>query len=110
MITEQEVDKALAYLRDTAGPAAIARANVAYSTEFIKIVRAKVKTAQIGMSNAAAEDVALTSDDYLHAIEAMRAAVEDDSRYRFLREAADAKIRAWQTEQASLRAEGRAYG
>lgn len=109
MITESQVDKALEFLRTTAEDAANARAAVAYTGEWLKVVKASQKAKQAGLSNAAAEDVALTSTEYFQALEGYRDAVKQDSFYRFKREAADAMIRAWQTEQASLRAEGRAY-
>ncbi len=110
MITEQQVDAALDYLRDTAKEAAQARANVTYTAEWLKVVRAKAKAKQVGVSNAAAEDIALTSDDYREAIEAHCEAVRQDSEYRFLREAASAKIAAFQTFSANQRAEQKAYG
>ena len=110
MISEASVDSALRHLRESAQDAAQARAEAIYLAEFIKTVRARVKVAQTGMSNAAAEDIALTSPEYLEALQGYRAAVEKDSFYRFKREAAGAIIESWRTEQANLRAEGKAYG
>lgn len=110
MISETEVDGAVAFLRASASKAAEARANVLYLAEWLKTVRAKVKVRQQGVSNAAAEDIALCSDEYVDALKGYKAAVEADSAFRFKREAAQAVIEAWRTEQASLRAEGKAYG
>lgn len=110
MIPEEKVEAALSYLRSSAEPAAQARAEHLYLAEWLKTVRAQVKVKQAGMSNAAADDVALCSEDYLEALKAYRQAAEADSTFRFKREAAAAVIEAWRTEQASLRAEGKAYG
>lgn len=109
MISEAQVEKALEYLRSTAEEAAQAKADMMYSGEWAKIVKAKVKAAQAGLSNAAAEDVGLTSTEYFQALEGYREAVKQDSFYRFKREAAEAMIEAWRTQSSNLRAEGKAY-
>lgn len=110
MIPEEKVESALVFLRSSAEPAAQARAEHLYLAEWIKTVRAQVKARQSGISNAAADDLALCSKEYEDALTAFRAAVEADATFRFKREAAAAVIEAWRTEQASLRAEGKAYG
>ena len=110
MIAEADVDAAVAFLRSSASKAAEARANTLYLAEWLKTVRAQVKLKQAGLSNAAAEDVALASAEFGEALNSYRQAAEADFTFRFKREAASAVIEAWRTEQASLRAEGKAYG
>ncbi len=110
MISEDAVDKALQYLRDSAGEAATARANSRYLEAFLKTLRATIKLKSSASSNAAAEDVALASSEYRDALEGYKVAVEADARHTFKREAADALIRAWQTQCSNQRSEGRAYG
>lgn len=110
VISDEAVDKALEFLRNTADEAAVASANVAYLAEFLKTTRATIKLRQIGVSNAVAEDKALAHPDYLAALDGYKEAVRQDKFYRFKREAADALIRAWQTKCSNLRAEGKAYG
>lgn len=110
MISESEVDKALKYLRDSAGDAAQARANAKYLDAYLKTLKATLKIKQAGLSNVAAEDAALASREYRDALDGYKAAIENDALHTFKREAADALIRAWQTESATARAEGRAYG
>lgn len=109
MISETDIEKAVDYLRASAQEAAQARANVKYLAEYLKSRRASLKLAQVGLSNAAAEDVALSSAEYLETLEGYRAAVELDAKHQFKREAASALIDAWRTQQSTLRAEGRAY-
>ena len=110
MIADSDVDRALQYLRDSASEAAIARANARYLESFLKSLRATLKLKSAASSNAAQEDEALASSQYLDALHGYKAAVEDDARHTFKREAADALIRAWQTQCSNLRSEGRAYG
>lgn len=109
MISEANIEKAVEFLRESAQEAAEARANVKYLAEFLKSKRAQIKAAQAGMSNAAAEDAALSHPAYLELLEGYRAAVEKDAFHSFKREAASAMIEAWRTQNANLRAEGRAY-
>lgn len=109
MIKEEEVEKAVEWLRTTAREAAQARANRIYLEAWVKTVKAKAKARMNASSNAAAEDMALVDPEYLAALEGLKQAVEMDEYNRFMREAASAKIEAWRTMQANARAEGRAY-
>lgn len=106
MISESDVEKAVDYLRDAAGPDSQARANALYLQEWVKTERARLTVAQAGMSNAAARDVAECHPEYLRALGAYRAAVEEDYRRRFLREAATAKLEMWRTAESTRRSLG----
>ena len=110
MIRDEDVEKAVDYLRSSAEKAAEARASVKYLAEFLKSKVAQIATKQDGMSAAAAEHFAKAHPDYILVLEGYKVAVEKDALYTFKREAADALIRAWQTQCATARAEGRAYG
>ena len=111
MITEDEIERAVSWLRDNAVPAAQARAERLYLAEWIKTVRAEQQVAfqRDGTSAAAAEALALASEAYKQALQAFKEAVEADERYRFLVSAAEARIEAWRSMEASRRAEGKAY-
>lgn len=109
MLTNDSIEKAVDYLRDSAKAAAQARAEVKYLEAHLKTLKATLKARSSAGSNAAAEDEALAHGDYKIALDGYRAAVEQDAEFTFLREAADARIRAWQTLSATNRAEGRAY-
>jgi hypothetical protein len=110
LISEDDIDAALSHLRNKADEAAQARANVKYMAEFLKSKRAELKLAQKpGTSNAAAEDSALADPAYLELLKAYKSAVEMDAWHSFKREAAQALIEAWRSQQANLRAEGKAY-
>jgi len=109
MIPEDEIERAVSWLRDNAREAAQAKANAAYLKEWVKSVRAKCAMKHAGTSQAAADTHAMIDPEYLAALEAMKQAVEADSHFAFLREAAGAKIEAWRTQCATARAEGKAY-
>jgi len=105
MISDDEVERALDYLRNNAEKDAQARAEAVYMESWAKTERARLTVMQAGMSNAAAAAVAESSPEYLQALQALRAAVAEDCRRRFLRDAAAARINAWQTMSANNRAQ-----
>lgn len=110
MIRDEEIDKALAYLRDTAVEAAQARANRLYLDDYSRILRGSIMAEHLAEPVNAQERWAYSDIRYRNHLEGLKQAIFEDEKHRFLREAADAKIRAWQTMKATLRAEGRAYG
>jgi hypothetical protein len=110
VIAETDIERALEYLRSSANEAAAARANMKYLAEFLDVKMAQIIKTKEDLSVNAAKGIAKADPDYLAVLDGYRAAVELDARHQFKREAADALIRAWQTQQSTLRAEGKAYG
>ena len=109
MIKEEEVEKAVEWLRTNAKHAAEARASKIYMEGWLKVEKARIMGLFVGISRAAAEDEAMGHPDYAKALEALREAVRADAECTFLREAATARIEAWRTQCSNLRAEGKAY-
>ena len=105
MISDADVERALDYLRSEAEADAQARANAVYLAEWAKSERARIVHAQTGMSNASATAYAEQHPEYLRALNAYKAAVAEDYRRRFLREAASARIEAWRTMCSNERAQ-----
>lgn len=104
MISDEEVEAALDYLRDSAPSAAKARAERIYVEQYRDALLAiLMKTFKDETSVAAQEREAKASDKYLAHLDAIREAVEIDEKNRFLREGARAKIEAWQTFSANIR-------
>ena len=103
MLTEAEIQRAVDYLRDNAEAAASARATRIYMEEYRKVVKAQIQAEQPDEPLGAQERRAYSSERYLKHLEAMRTAIADNERYRFLREAALAKIEAWRTQSANER-------
>lgn len=109
MISFDDVEKAVDWLRDNAVIAAKARAERVYMESYIKTVLAQESQKVQAASATAQEREARTKPAYLAALQALREAVEADETHRFLRDAASAKIEAWRTQESTRRAEGRAY-
>lgn len=107
MITDEQVEAALAYLRDSAPVAAVARAQARTLEKYVGVVEAQQKAKAIGRSNAAAQDEARSSPEYKEALEAWEEAIRKDAECTMLREAASSRIEAWRTQCSNARAEGR---
>ena len=106
-ITDDEIDRALDYLRDNAEKAALARANRIYLEEYRKSKKAMLmKEAKVEAISAQERD-AYAHPEYLEFLEGLRTAVFEDEKHRFLLQAASAKIDAWRTEQSTQRAMGK---
>lgn len=103
MISDDDAESAIHYLRDSAKPAAVARAQARTLEKYLGVVEAEQKTKASGRSNEAAKDQARQTPEYKNALLAWEEAVRKDGEYTMLREAADARIRAWQTMKADAR-------
>ena len=104
MITDEEIEKALAYLRDSASKAAKARAEKLYLDEYCKPLKSLIMRENTSEAIGAQEARALADPRYKTHLEALKAASEASDYLIFMREAADAKLRAWQTMRATERA------
>ena len=107
-ITDEDAQKAANYLRDCAEAAAEARANRMHVEDYRKVVKAQemqraAETASGMMPLQAQERDAYASPAYVAWLDVIKEAVAIDEKYRFLREAAHAKISAWQTMNKNLR-------
>ena len=109
MIPDEEIDKALAYLRDTALDAAKAKAQRLYLDDYSRVLRALIMSEHLAEPVNAQERHAYADIRYKTHLEALKTAIFEDEKCRFLREAASAKVEAWRTYQANLRSEGKAY-
>ena len=109
MISPGDVEKAVDWLRDHAEEIGTARAQRIYLEQWIKTVKATLQAEVPGASAAASEIAALASPKYLEALQAYKEAIRQDETLRFLAAAAEAKIEAWRSFEATRRAEGKAY-
>lgn len=107
MISDNQVEQALDYLRDSAKQAAIARSQAKTMDKYLGVVEAQQKALERGLSNAAAQDAARASPEYKTALDGWQEAVRRDCEFTMLREAASARIEAWRTMSSNARAEGR---
>lgn len=99
IVTDEEVEKALDYLRDQALPAAKALAESAYMVEYRKSLKAML----MGQSNetvvAAQERHAYAHADMQTHLRSMQTAIEKAKEREFLMKAASIKIDVWKAEQ-----------
>lgn len=107
MIDDKNIQKALDWLVENATPAAQARANRIYCEEFRKSVKADLMAQKPEESIGAQERFAYSHPTCKQHLLALKQAVEEDERMRWLMVAAEAKIEAWRTYQANARAQGR---
>lgn len=105
MITDEQVESALEFLRDSAKQAAVAKAQARTLEKYLGVVEAQQKSMARGLSNAAAQDQARSSPEYKQALEGWEEAVRKDSEFTMLREAASARIEAWRTMCSNARGE-----
>lgn len=105
MITLEDAEKAVDYLRDSARRAAKARAEYGYLDSFTKVVKAKLMREHAGKEPIGAQEaIAYSHAMYSAHLDAVRIAAEAMEYERYMREAADAKFEAWRTQQANERA------
>ena len=105
MITDEQVESALDYLRDSAKSAAVARAQSKTLEKYLGVIEAQQKSMARGLSNAAAQDQARSSPEYKQSLDGWEEAVRRDGEFTMLREAASARIEAWRTMCSNARGE-----
>lgn len=105
VISDDDIQAALDYLRDSAKAAAVARSQAKTLEKYLGVVEAQQKALHGTRSNAAAQDLARASPEFKQALDAWSAAVEEDAKHTMLREAAIARIDAWRTMSSNARAE-----
>lgn len=106
-ITDNEIEKALDYMRDNADDCAKWKAERVYVTEYRKTVKAELMKESNAKTAVDREEFAYSHDRYKEHLEAIKEAVYQDEKHRFLVLAAQAKIDAWRTQQSNQRAMGR---
>lgn len=104
IVTEEEVEKALTFLRDNARTIGDAKARAVRAGHMLRHIEALEFKASNETSNDKRQADARTSDAYLEAITEDAIAAGEYEKIRALREAAALKIQTWQSESANYRA------
>lgn len=107
---EINIFRALDFIRDHAPAYAKAKAERIYLEEFRKTKKALcMKSAEVAGTNTAAaqEREAYADPDYQELLKALRSAVEEEERLRWLIVGAQAKIEVWRSLEANRRAEAK---
>ena len=97
MISQRDIEKALDFLRDSAESAAVNRSNRVYMEEYRKSLKAQLMSENLDMPVNAQEREAYKNVEYITHLDAMKTAIYEDEKMRFLIEAAKVKISVWQT-------------
>jgi ABC-type transport system involved in cytochrome c biogenesis ATPase subunit len=97
MITTNEIEKAIDFLVKSASEAGQSRANRIYLEEFRKSLKAQIMSHHQELPVNAQEREAYKDEQYIQHLDAMKTAIQEDEKMRFLIEAAKVKISVWQT-------------
>ena len=103
MISDDDIEKALDYLRDSIERAALAKANKVYLTEYRKVKKAELMARSNFDAVNQQERFAYAHEEYKEFLLGMKEAIYQDAKHDFLRDAATAKIEAWRTQQSTWR-------
>lgn len=109
MITEQQVEKALDFMRDNASALATAKANRVYLEQFRKSKKAILISEAPQGRVQDRESFAYSHPEYIGVLEGLRVAVEKEEELRWMMAAAEAKVEVWRTQQANNRAIDRSH-
>lgn len=104
IVTNAELQKALDWLRDSAGDLGNAKARAVKAGHMLKHVEAIEFKLSDATSNDKRQADARTSDAYVDAINEDAIAAGELAKMQALREAAALKIESWRSEQANFRA------
>ena len=105
---EIDIFKCLDFIRDHAEEYAIAKANRIYMEGFLKVIKAKIMAEDKSQPVNAQERNAYSHHDYENALLALKEAVAEEERLRWLLIGAQAKIEVWRSLSANQRAEAKA--
>ncbi len=97
MISEERVEKAVEFMRDTANAYGAARGHVAFYEGNLRRVKALQMVGKPG-SAADREATAYASGEYLEALEGLQNAVTDCETLRAKRDAAEMTIEVWRSQ------------
>lgn len=104
IVTDDDLQKALDWLRDNAEDIGRAKAETVRAGHMIKHVKALEQKRHNEKPATHQEREALASEAYLAALERDAIAAGEYEKMRSLREAAALKIETWRSEQANYRA------
>lgn len=104
MIEESDVERAIQWMIDNAGKAAEARANREHVEQFRKTLKAQLMKEHAAHPLGVQEREAYADARYVSHLDALRVAVEQDERMRWLMTAAETRVSAWQTMSRMQRA------
>ena len=103
MITDDDAEAALDFMRDNADKAAHARADRLYMEDYTRVLKSEIMKEHLDKAVNAQEREAYADARYKDHLEALRTAIFEDEKLGFLMKAAETKVSAWQTFSANMR-------
>jgi len=103
-------EKAIRYIQEHAEKYAKAKGDVAYTENYLKVVKSQQMNKSESSSLGQREADAYASADYLQAITANKQAVEEEAHLKWMLTAAQARIEVWKTTQFTMRQEMKNLG
>jgi hypothetical protein len=103
-------EKAIRYIQENAEKYAKAKGDVAYTENYLKVVKSQQMNKSESSSLGQREADAYASADYLQAITANKQAVEEEAHLKWMLTAAQARIEVWKTTQFTMRQEMKNLG
>ena len=103
ILTDEDIEKAVEYLKNNSQKAAKCKAERIYLEEYRKSLKALIMKEHLDKSVSAQEREAYADSRYINHLKAIKIAIEQDEKQRFLRVSCEAKIEAWRSMSANLR-------
>ena len=98
MISEADIEKALHWLVETADTCAKRRSERLYLEDFSRSLKAQIMSEHLAEPLGAQERHAYSDLRYRNHLEALKVAIYEDEKYRFLREAAQVRVDVWRSQ------------
>ena len=103
MISDEQMEKALDWLTNSAVSAAQATADRHHLENTKSVIKSVIMSEHLAEPVNAQERYAYSDIRYKNHLEGLKVAIFEDMKHSNLRAAAEARIRAWQTQQANER-------
>lgn len=97
--------RAIEFIQKNALPYAQAKSDRLFIEGYLKYVKANLMGQSDLSSLGAKEQYAYAHEEYLQQLEAMKVAVENEERLKYLMEAAKMRIEVWKTQEYTKRTE-----
>ena len=98
-------EKAIRYIQENAEPYAKAKGDVAYTENYLKVVKAQQMNKSDSSSLGQREADSYATTEYQEAILANKQAIEQEAHLKWMLTAAQARIEVWKCQEFSKRAE-----
>tara|TARA_R100001086_G_scaffold36890_1_gene16534 strand:- start:6 stop:356 length:351 start_codon:yes stop_codon:yes gene_type:complete len=104
VLTDEEIENAVTWLKNSSDKSAKLKAERKYLEEYRKSLKALLMKENVDMPISAQEREAYADPRYINHLKALKIAIERDEKQAFLRGACEAKIEAWRSMSANIRA------